>query len=250
MPLENIAWRPSPNFDEREADTPIDMLVLHYTGMQTAEEALSRLTDEKTKVSAHYFAEEDGKITALVREEQRAWHAGVSSWRGKSNINARSIGVEIVNPGHEFGYRPFPKMQMEAVKALSVDIVARHEISPRNVVGHSDVAPDRKEDPGELFDWRALSDVGVGLWFEESAAIPPSDKVISVGANEAEVLELQQALREIGYGTTLTSLFDRSLENILRAFQRHWRAARVDGVADPETQGIIYAVLAEVRRLT
>jgi len=250
MALENITWQPSPNFDERGADTPIDMLVLHYTGMRTAKEALDSLTDAEAKVSAHYFVDEDGEITSLVPEEQRAWHAGMSEWRGESNINARSIGIEVVNPGHEFGYRPFPERQMAAVKALSVDIVKRHQIPAWNVVGHSDVAPDRKEDPGELFDWRGLSDAGVGLWFQASAAIPHSDIDISTGAQGAEVFELQQALREIGYGATPTGLFDPAFENIIRAFQRHWRAARVDGIADPETQGIVYAVLAEVRRLT
>ncbi|MEX0582269.1 MAG: N-acetylmuramoyl-L-alanine amidase, partial [Sneathiella sp.] len=161
MALENILWHPSPNFDERDADTSIDMLVLHYTGMRTAAEALDHLTDETAKVSAHYFIDEDGQVTALVREEHRSWHAGISRWRGQSNINAHSIGIEIVNPGHEFGYRSFPKAQMTAVKALSADIVARHSIPPRNVVGHSDVAPERKEDPGELFDWYGLFEAGV-----------------------------------------------------------------------------------------
>ncbi len=250
MALENIIWQPSPNFDERGADIPIDMLVLHYTGMRTAEEALDRLTDAQAKVSAHYFVDEDGGIVSLVREEQRAWHAGVSEWRGESNINARSIGIEIVNPGHEFGYRPFPKRQMASVKALSIDIVRRHKVPPRNVVGHSDVAPERKEDPGELFDWRGLSDAGVGLWFEASAAIPHSDMGFSVGAQGAEVFALQQALQEIGYAATPSGLFNPAFESIIFAFQRHWRAARVDGIADPETQGIVYAVLAEVRRLT
>ena len=154
---------PSPNFDSREGQE-IDMLVLHYTGMKTAQEALDRLCDPAAKVSAHYVVDEDGTVYRLVAEENRAWHAGVSSWRGASNVNQRSIGIEIVNPGHEFGYRAFPKAQMETVAALCKGILSRHAIAARNVVAHSDIAPVRKEDPGELFDWKGLAELGIGLW--------------------------------------------------------------------------------------
>ena len=153
---------PSPNQDER--GETVDMLILHYTGMKTARDALDRLRDPAAAVSSHYVVDEDGTVFRLVPEDRRAWHAGVSYWRGHSALNARSIGIEIVNPGHEWGYRDFPVLQLAAVCDLCLAILARHAIPARNVVGHSDVAPDRKEDPGERFDWRALAENGVGLW--------------------------------------------------------------------------------------
>ncbi|MZR32495.1 peptidoglycan recognition protein family protein [Sneathiella litorea] len=248
--VENIIWRPSPNYDQRGSGTPIDMLVLHYTGMPTANGALDRLTDEASKVSAHYLVREDGQILALVKEEMRAWHAGVASWRGADNINARSIGVEIVNPGHEFGYRAFPAEQMVAVTALANGIVTRHAIPARNVVGHSDVAPDRKEDPGELFPWQALARTGVGLWYAEDTVVSQECISLASGEQGANVFAVQKALKEIGYHVVVNGIYDAKLTNIVRAFQRHWRPSCVDGNADEETQAIIYAVLAEVRRLT
>lgn len=158
MPLIDA---PSPNFDDRMR--AIDMVVLHYTGMLSGAEAIARLRDPAAKVSAHYVVEEDGRIFHLVEEEKRAWHAGVSSWKGDGDINARSIGIEIVNPGHEWGYRPFPAPQIDAVTALVKDIQARRKIAPARVVGHSDVAPGRKEDPGELFPWAQLGRTGATL---------------------------------------------------------------------------------------
>jgi len=149
--------RPSPNTDARRDGTPIDMLVLHYTGMLTGAAALSRLSDPAAKVSAHYLIDEDGTVYRLVAEEKRAWHAGVANWRGVSDINGRSVGIELVNPGHEFIYRDFPQPQMTALIGLARDILTRHSIPARNVVGHSDIAPDRKLDPGERFDWRSLA---------------------------------------------------------------------------------------------
>jgi N-acetylmuramoyl-L-alanine amidase len=247
---EKIIWRPSPNFDARDAGVPIDMLVMHYTGMQTAEAALDRLTDESAKVSAHYFIDEDGQIYSLVQEEMRAWHAGVSCWRGHRNVNARSIGIEIVNPGHEFGYCAFPDNQMEAVLALSGNLVARHAIPPRNVVGHSDVAPDRKEDPGELFDWQGLAEEGIGLWYRETDLEPHALGILQPGMSGSGVFRLQEALRAIGYGLTPDENYGAGLVCVVRAFQRHWRPSRVDGIADQETQSIVYALLKEVRRLT
>lgn len=168
MDIKNI---PSPNFNERAAGKEINMLVLHYTGMLTAEDALDRMCDSSSEVSAHYMVDEDGEIYQLVDETKRAWHAGVSFWKGETDINSCSIGIEIVNPGHEFGYREFPEKQMQSVIALSKQIVEKYPILSENVVGHSDIAPTRKQDPGELFDWKRLAESGIGLWpnFDETA---------------------------------------------------------------------------------
>lgn len=248
--IKNIIWHPSPNFDEREAETPIDMLVLHYTGMKTAKAALERLTDETAKVSAHYFVQEDGRILALVEEEMRAWHAGVAHWRGADNINARSIGIEIVNPGHEFGYQPFPDVQMESVVVLAADIVARHPIPAWNVVGHSDVAPNRKQDPGELFDWRQLARKGVGLWYKEDTRVSHQNASLVSGEEGSSVSAIQVALKEIGYDVLINGIYDDALTTVIYAFQCHWRPSKVDGNVDGETREIIYALRDEVRRLT
>lgn len=158
----NVIEAASPNFDARTA-TP-SILVLHYTGMRTGEEAIARLRDPDSRVSSHYVVEEDGRIFRLVAEERRAWHAGVSFWRGRRNVNGDSIGIEIVNPGHEFGYRPFPEAQVAAVTDLIADIRTRWSIEDRDIVGHSDVAPTRKDDPGELFPWKRLAEAGHGVW--------------------------------------------------------------------------------------
>ena len=215
---------PSPNWDERPADEPIDMLVLHYTGMQSAQAALDRLRDPAARVSSHYVVEENGTIWQLVDETKRAFHAGVSSWRGHETLNGRSIGVEIVNPGHEWGYRGFPALQMDAVATLCAGILGRHPIPPRNVVAHSDVAPDRKQDPGELFDWAGLARQGIGFWPEHgSDAVPGAE----------------QALRKIGYPVP-------DLDTAVRAFQRRWLPAHVDGVADRATRCRMADVLAVV----
>jgi len=235
-----MIWRPSPNFDDRDAE--IDTLVLHYTGMQTGGDALDRLTDAASKVSAHYLVEENGDIFHLVKEDKRAWHAGVSSWRGATNLNARSIGVEIVNPGHEFGYEPFPPPQMEAVGVLAGEIVDRYSISPRNVVGHSDIAPLRKSDPGELFDWRGLAAKGIGLWYDDAVARDNGRKV--------SIAEYRHDLEEIGFEVDEGEAYDDQLVAVITAFQRHWRPAKVDGVVDWETQAVIIAVREAVRRLT
>lgn len=245
---KTIVSHPSPNFDDREEGVPIDMLVLHYTGMKTGASALGRLTETDSKVSAHYLVEEDGTVFNLVAENKRAWHAGVAYWRGHRNINARSIGIEIVNPGHEFGYRDFPEAQMRAVVTLSKLITETHAINPWNVVGHSDVAPARKQDPGELFDWHRLAANGVGLWFDgtgdgqgESSA---SDQ------DEAQLVKLQEALAEIGYEIAADGEYDNCTSSVITAFQRHWWPQRIDGRADRETRNAIYALRDRVRRLT
>jgi N-acetylmuramoyl-L-alanine amidase len=204
---------PSPNFDGRPETVPIDMLVLHYTGMESAAAALARLCDPRSEVSAHYFVDEGGEIYRLVPERKRAWHAGISAWRGWTDINARSIGIEMVNPGHEFGYRPFPEAQMAAVMELSQDIVARHPIHARNVVGHSDVAPRRKMDPGEFFDWARLAAAGVGLW--------PADSETCIMDPDVTA----DMLAKVGY-----EMSDPMAA--LKAFQRHFRPERVTGRID------------------
>lgn len=203
--------RPSPNQAPRTAGTVIDLLVLHYTGMSSGAAALARLCEASAEVSAHYLVEEDGTVYALVPESQRAWHAGVSQWRGQGDVNNRSIGVEIVNPGHEFGYRAFPKAQVAAVIALCQEILARHPaIVPRNVVAHSDIAPWRKEDPGELFPWSRLAQAGVGLW--PSAADSDSDSA------KGTVGDWAQALADWGYPLAAPS----SPEAALAAFHRRY----------------------------
>ena len=220
----SIIQKPSPNFDEREGHD-IDMLVLHYTGMKTGEEALARLCDPAAKVSAHYVVEEDGRIFQLVEESMRAWHAGVSFWRGATNINQRSIGIEIVNPGHEFGYRPFPRVQTEAVLALCQGILARHAIGARNVVGHSDVAPTRKEDPGEYFDWQLLAAGEVGLWPSAQENLPLADK-----------RGLPARLSAYGYDAA-------DLPRAITAFQRHFRPKTVSGEWDTECAALLASLL-------
>ena len=213
------------------------MLILHYTGMRSGDAALARLRDPAARVSAHYVVEEDGAVFRLVPEERRAWHAGVSHWRGETLLNGRSVGIEIVNPGHEFGYRPFPALQMAAVCDLCLEILARHPIPARNVLAHSDVAPDRKEDPGELFDWEGLAANGVGLWPADGGALWPADDgalwPAEDGTPEGDPLRL---LGVIGYRT------DLPLPVLLRAFQRHWRPERVDGIADSGTLARLGAV--------
>ncbi len=214
--------RPSPNFNGRPEGAPIDMLVLHYTGMPETAGALDRLCDPAAEVSAHYLIDEDGAVHALVPEERRAWHAGVSFWRGVTDINGRSIGIELSNPGHDFGYRPFPEAQMAALIGLAKDILARHPIPARNVVGHSDIAPRRKIDPGELFDWRRLAASGIGLWPEGAAAEGSGDDPAAL-------------LAAIGYET-------EDLGKTVAAFQRHSRPARFDGRMDDETLELIRAI--------
>ena len=218
--------KPSPNCGPRPDGAAIDMLILHYTGMESAEAALTRMCDADARVSAHYMIDEDGTVYRLVDEAMRAWHAGVSSWRGAGNINDRSIGIELVNPGHEFGYRRFPVSQMTALTGLCREILARHPIAPANVLGHSDVAPSRKQDPGELFDWQALAAAGIGLWpTAESADGEPADEAAALGT-----------LARIGYAV------EEAGPDAVAAFQRRYRPARIDGAIDSETAVLIDAV--------
>ncbi len=225
---------PSPNCDDRPPG-PVDILVLHYTGMRSAHEAIERLRDPSPctgrPVSSHYVVDEDGCVLSLVPEEKRAWHAGISHWRGAAELNGRSIGIEIVNPGHEFGYRDFPALQMAAVCDLCLEILARHPIPARNVVGHSDVAPDRKQDPGELFEWRALAENGVGLWPEGVPDLGTGGEA----RDAASLRDVRRALADIGYKVEREGAFDPKIATVLRAFQRHWRPEAVTGHADSGT---------------
>jgi N-acetylmuramoyl-L-alanine amidase len=229
---------PSPNFDRRNA--PPDMLILHYTGMVSGESALARLTDPAAKVSAHYMVEEDGRIFSLVAEARRAWHAGASSWRGSSDINGRSIGVEIVNPGHEHGYRPFPEAQINAVAELLSDIRQRWTIDDAFILGHSDVAPRRKQDPGELFPWSRLHGSGHGLWVEPPSAPGPP---LKPGDGGLDVMVVRSALARLGYEIVAGDQFDEDLAVVLRAFQRHWVQDRIHGMADGDTRARLMALL-------
>ena len=228
--------RPSPNFDQRAGVKQPDILLLHYTGMQSCEAAVTRLTDAAARVSSHYTIDEDGTVYVHVPEHLRAWHAGVSSWRGHSDINSRSVGIEIVNPGHEFGYRAFPEAQIEAVVALSQSIIARHKIAARNVIAHSDVAPGRKTDPGELFPWRRLAEAGVGVWVDVVAV---NVATLSRGMSGPEVLALQSQLARYGYGLETSGEFDDKTEAVVREFQRHFRPEKFDGLADSKTQSLL-----------
>jgi N-acetylmuramoyl-L-alanine amidase len=212
-----LVERPSPNHDARPG--AVNMLVMHYTGMRDAEAALARLCDPAAKVSAHYTIDRDGTVYAHVPEERRAWHAGISYWRGERNVNARSVGIEIVNPGHEFGYVPFAEAQVEALIELSRGILARHPIPARNVVGHSDVAPSRKMDPGELFPWARLAAEGIGVW--------PTP-----GCGVATDLALY------GYDP------EAPRDHVVAAFQRHFRPGRIDGTWDDECARLLAALLA------
>jgi N-acetylmuramoyl-L-alanine amidase len=223
LPLRTVD-RPSPNHDSRNG-APVDILLLHYTGMQTAEEALTRLCDPAAKVSAHYTIDRDGTIYAHVPESERAWHAGVSYWSGERNVNARSIGIEIVNPGHEFGYIPFADSQIDALIELSHGILKRHPITPNRVIGHSDVAPARKTDPGELFPWQRLASEGVGVWPKSANASG------DFAAN----------LKAFGYG--FPPDVDIAEKDVIAAFQRHFRPSCIDGMADAECASLLAGLL-------
>jgi N-acetylmuramoyl-L-alanine amidase len=244
-----IIEAPSPNFNERLH--PLDMLVLHYTGMPDGPAALARLReDQEPRVSAHYMVEEDGRVFALVAEDKRAWHAGRSWWRGREDLNSRSIGIEIVNPGHEFGYRAFPEEQTGAVLALCQGILNRWSIPQVNIVAHSDIAPERKEDPGELFPWKRLADAGVGLWPEPQRPEPWMMHGAAMGDAGMTVEGLQRDLATIGYRIDVTSTFTETTAAVVRAFQRRWRPLKITGEGDVETIVLANAVAAMSQDVT
>jgi N-acetylmuramoyl-L-alanine amidase len=231
---------PSPNHDERKLGEP-DIILLHYTGMQTADEALQRLCDTEARVSSHYFVYENGSIAQLVPEARRAFHAGVSSWEGQTDINSRSIGIEIVNPGHDFGYPEFPRRQIAAVIALCRSIITRRNIKREHILAHSDVAPSRKQDPGEKFPWKLLAESGVGLWVEPA---PITDWLSLVPGDSGDtVTDLQTALAEFGYGVAVTGNYDDATKQVVTAFQRHFRPAQIDGMADTSTRETLRKLL-------
>ncbi len=219
-----MIWTPSPNYSERKL--PITMLILHYTGMKSGAEAISWLANPDAKVSAHYVVDEDGQIVHMVREEQRAHHAGLSHWRGITDCNSASIGIEIVNPGHEWGYRPFPEEQMAALVPLVAEIVRTYSIEPRNIVGHSDVAPARKQDPGELFDWERLAKLGLAVKRLQNPTTDPD-------WSDAAFL---MALERYGY-----SIADGPAAVV--AFQRRFRPENVDGKIDGQCRAILLSLL-------
>ena len=226
--MDNIIDCPSPNFDERRQ--PISIIVLHYTGMQDAASAIARLRDPEAKVSCHYLVAEDGQILRMVAEDKRAWHAGQSSWRGLESINDRSIGIEIVNPGHDLGYRPFPDAQIEALIPLVSDIKERYAITRGNVVGHSDIAPKRKQDPGELLPWGKLARLRL--------ALPrPTKNLMDPNWTDGGFL---LALERFGYDVS-----DRLAAVV--AFQRRFRPELIDGVIDGETRAILLGLLLDSR---
>ena len=228
MPIEE---NPSPNFDDRKGVKP-SILILHYTGMETADAAIERLTNPETKVSAHYTVDEDGTIYRHVSEDKRAWHAGHSCWRGEDDLNSRSVGIEIVNPGHDWGYRPFTGAQLKALVPLCQEIIGRHGIEPEDVLAHSDIAADRRQDPGELFPWADLARHGVGVWPDPS----DEDMVKSGGMN------IERALMDFGYDRRV------KLREKITAFQRHYVPEAFlngqAGEADTMTKVRLYALLA------
>lgn len=234
--------RPSPNHESRAGDRRPDILLLHYTGMDDTAAALDRLCDPAAKVSCHYLVREDGTVVQMVPEARRAWHAGVSCWEGVTDVNSRAIGIEIANPGHDFGTPPFPDAQIEAVTVLAQDIVARHRLRADRVLGHSDVAPERKRDPGEIFPWERLARAGVGLWVPPAPLDLPGPG-LAPGDRGPAVAALQAGLAGYGYAVPCAGDYDAATTRVVAAFQRHFRPARVDGVSDASTRTTVRTVI-------
>ena len=234
--------RASPNFGERRGFARPDMILLHYTGMESGEAAEAWLCNPASEVSSHYLVHENGRIVQMVRESDRAWHAGKSFWRGNADINSCSVGIEIVNPGHACGYKAFPKRQIEAVIELCLGITGRHAVRPERVLAHSDVAPGRKVDPGEKFPWKTLAEAGLGLF------VPPAristGPALDSGAAGPAVEDVQASLARCGYGIEITGAYDERTRTVVAAFQRHFRPRRVDGVADASTLETLRRLLA------
>jgi N-acetylmuramoyl-L-alanine amidase len=237
---------PSPNHGARRDGPRADMILLHYTGMQSSQAALERLCDVEAKVSSHYMVFENGEVVQMVPEALRAQHAGVSLWHGDNDINSRSIGIEIANPGHDFGYPDYPKPQIDAVIALCRDIIARKKIPPNFVLAHSDVAPTRKQDPGEKFPWTKLHESGVGLWVKPAPISANSGTALPIkeGDSGTAVADLQKELAEYGYGLPASGNYDEITKAVVIAFQLHFRPERIDGIADASTRATLRALLA------
>ena len=229
---------PSPNHGERKL--PISMVVIHYTGMETGAAALDRLCDPVAEVSAHYLVEEDGRFFQLVEEEHRAWHAGVGYWRGVTDVNSASIGIELVNPGEEFGYRPFPQAQIDTLMALLADITARHGISSHNLVGHADIAPGRKVDPGEYFPWPLLAEAGLALPTPPVASPSEGDFFEACSAiGYAHPSDLKRGAG-ILHGSTAEA-------DIVKAFRMRFTPQDVHGSATAELTGLAELIAAPFR---
>src|SRR5262245_33275787 len=241
-PLATL-WCPAPNCEARRNRIKPDMLLLHYTGMESADAALDWLTRQESGVSCHYFIDEEGRIAQLVGESERAWHAGVSLWAGETDINSCSIGIEIANPGHDHGYPDFPKRQIAAVTALCRSIMTRHQVPPDRVLAHSDVAPTRKQDPGEKFPWKVLADSRIGLWVKQ-APMTQAGPIFVLGESNPTIEEMQRLLAKYGYGVSATGYLDGTTRDAVAAFQRHFRPARIDGVVDASTMETLKALLA------
>ena len=235
---------PSPNFGDRNKGLVPDMIVLHYTGMPDAEGAIARLCSDGTDVSAHYIVLEDGRIVQTVPESKRAWHAGSSFWAGEDDVNSCSIGIEIINRGHDWGYPDYPARQIAAVTALCRGILLRRDMPSHRVLGHSDVAPARKKDPGEKFPWHLLASSGVGHWVHPAPIVPGED--LRSGADGDTVTSLQKALAVYGYGIDVSGVFDAATAEVVTAFQRHFRPERVDGIADRSTLETLQALLVSL----
>ncbi len=240
--------RPSPNHGERRGDLHPDMIVLHYTGMPDATAALDLLCAAGSEVSAHYFVFEDGYIVQMVQESRRAWHAGVAFWAGETDINSCSIGIEIANPGHEYGYPDFPKRQIAAVTALCRSIQTRHSIPPARVLAHSDIAPARKRDPGEKFPWRTLCDLGVGHWVKPTP-LTEGGALLVLGDQSDAVAAMQDALSKYGYDVAVSGTYDFATQAAVTAFQRHFRPERIDGLGDELTRATLEELLAQRGRV-
>ena len=236
--------RPSPNHGERKGGATPNMLVLHYTGMSDNEAALKLLSSPASDVSAHYVVLQDGYIVQMVAEDRRAWHAGTSSWAGDTDINSCSIGIEIANPGHDHSYPEFPRRQIAAVTALCRSIFTRHTIPADRVLAHSDVAPARKQDPGEKFPWRLLANSGIGLWVKPAPLNLPGP-IFVLGETDPTIEDAQKLLAKYGYGVSPSGYFDGTTRDAIAAFQRHFRPAKVDGVLDVSTLATLKDLIAE-----
>ena len=235
--------RPSPNHGERKLNAKPDMILLHYTGMRDNDAAIAKLCTAGSEVSSHYVVMEDGYVIQCVPETRRAWHAGAAVWQGESDINSCAIGIEIANPGHSHGYPDFPRRQVAAVTALCRGIFTRYRIPAWRVLGHSDVAPARKQDPGEKFPWRLLFDSGIGLWVKP-LPIVPGGRVFVLGDSDPAIAEMQTLLGQYGYDVPATGTLDGTTRDVITAFQRHFRPALVDGAADSSTIATLKALVA------
>lgn len=237
------AVRPSPNFGPRRGCDRPDLIILHYTGMATGRTAEDWLCSTESEVSSHYIVHEDGAVVQMVRERDRAWHAGRSLWGGNADINSQSVGIEIVNPGHFLGYRPFPPLQIAAVISLCRDIATRYGMVPEGILAHSDVAPGRKIDPGELFPWQSLHEAGIGHFVDPEPI--GDDAPLALGTTSTVVAQTQQMLADYGYGIAVNGLLDEPARIVVEAFQRHFRTARVDGLIDVSTRRTLERLLQD-----